>query len=328
MSDVIDKIKKLAIDEREKANKLKADILLLSEEIRRGKINLTFKEVKGTVGEHIACAIDGGKFEVDLGDSYLIIAKAVSVIGKYGETKEIPPTIVRDFKIVSDYYGEDEVKKRSIILMLTLETNLLSKANCDKIFIDGPLIDPPVYDEELEEYFLVRSSVIKRKEPIGIVKRFSHRLLINYLNDMGYNFSNVRESYLVTILFSELRRNLKSKEAVALGWIDWDEIFKKKSNIFKDLEGLSKAYLKLGLKIYSSYFQLSPISPVVRIDTLLPSGLDFIKIWGIEGEKEVTILNKIADNLAKVKSEEANSYVSLFRMLRGNEDFFSYLSKF
>ncbi|BFH73830.1 DNA double-strand break repair nuclease NurA [Sulfurisphaera javensis] len=326
MSDIIDKIKKLAIEEKEKANKLKADVILLAEDIRKGRLNIEFKKIDEKVNEHNACAIDGGKYEVDLGDSYLIIAKAVTVMGKYGEVKEIPPTIVRDFKIISDYYGEDEVKKHSISLMLTLETNLLSRANCEKIFIDGPLLDPPVYEPSLEEYFIVRSNIIQKKKPIGIVKRFSHRILIKELENEGYNLLNMRESYLVTTLIMELRKNMKNKDTVMLGWIDWDEVFKR-GEIISDLEGLSKAYQKFNTKIYSAYFQLSAISPIVRIDSLIPEELEYIKAWGIEGEKEVTILNKLADSLAKIKNEEVKSYVTLFQSIKGT-DFFSYLSRF
>lgn len=326
MSDIIEKIKEIALEEKEKANKLRADIMLIADDIRSKRLDISFETVNGSVVEHTACAIDGGKYEFDLGDSYLIMAKAVNVTGKYGEVKKIPPTVIRDFKIISDYYGEDEVKKNSISLMLSLETSLLNNANSDIVFIDGPLIDPPVYDESLDEYFIVRSSIVKRKNPIGIVKRFSHRILIKYLINQGYELTNVRESYLVTMLMTELRKNVKNKESVFLGWIDWNKIFKEGESL-SDLNSLEKAYRKFDTPMYSAYFQLSAISPVVRIDVITQGGIEYVKSWGIEGEKEVTILNKIADSLAKFKEEEAKSYVSLFQIVRGT-DLQSYLSKF
>lgn len=326
MREVIEKIKELAEEEREKANKLKADIMLIADDIRSKRLDISFEIVNGTSKDHTACAIDGGKFEFDLGDSYLIMAKAVNVTGKYGDVKTIPPTVIRDFRIISDYFGEDEVKKNSVMLMLSLETSLLSKAESDIIFIDGPLIDPPAYDESLEEYFLVRSSIVKNKKPIGIVKRFSHRLLTKLLLNQGYELTNVRESYLVTMIISELRKNVKNKESVFLGWIDWGKIFKE-GNSLSDLSNLEKAYRKFGLPMYSAYFQFSSISPVVRIDVITQEGIEYVKSWGIEGEKEVTILNKIADSLAKFKEEEVKSYVSLFQIIRGG-DLQSYLSKF
>ena len=326
MNEIIEKIKEIALEEKENDNKLKADIMLIADDIKSKRLDISFETVNESVNEHTACAIDGGKFEFDLGDSYLIMAKAVSVTGKYGEVKQIPPTIIRDFRVINDYYGEDEVKKNSIILMLSLETSLLSKADSDIIFIDGPLIDPPVYDESLDEYFLVRSSIVKKKKPIGIVKRFSHRLLIKYLINQGYEFTNARESYLVTMLITELRKNVKNKESVFLGWIDWNKIFKE-GKLLSDLNSLEKAYRKFNSQMYSAYFQLNAISPVVRIDVITPEGINYVKSWGIEGEKEVTILNKIADSLAKFKEEEVKSYVSLFQIIRG-ADLQSYLSKF
>lgn len=326
MNDIIEKIKELALEEREKANKLKADIMLIADDIKNKRLDISFEIVNGTSAKHTACAIDGGKFEFDLGDSYLIMAKAVSVTGNYGDVKTIPPTVIRDFKIISDYYGEDEVRKNSILLMLTLETSLLSKADSDVIFIDGPLIDPPIYDESLDEYFLVRSSIVKNKKPIGIVKRFSHRLLTKYLITQGYELANVRESYLVAMLMAELRKNVKNKDSVFLGWINWGKIFKEGKSLL-DLNNLEKAYRKFNLPMYSAYFQLSAISPVVRIDVINQEGIEYVKSWGIEGEKEVTILNKIADTLAKFREEEIKSYVSLFQIVRGF-DLQSYLSKF
>lgn len=325
MSEIVDKIKKLALEEKEKYSKFKADILLLADDIRKGKLDLTFEKVEGEVKEHTACAIDGGKYEFDLGDAYLIMVKAVSVLGKYGEKKEIPPQVLRDFKIVSDYYGIDAVRKDSILLMLSLETSLLSKANCDVIFIDGPLLDPPVYDESAEEYFMIRRSVVERKKPIGIVKRFSHRFLIKFLFNEGYDLLDFRESYLVTSLIMELRKEFKAKDSVMLGWIDWSKIFQGKE--MADLKGIEEAYKHFNLNLYSAYFQLNAISPVVRIDVVNKRGLEYVKSWGLEGEKEVTILNKIADKLSKISEEEARNYVSLFQMIRGH-DFYSYLSKF
>lgn len=326
MNDVVDKIRKIALEEKEKAEKLRADIILIADDINHDKLGISFERLQGKAKEHTACAVDGGKYEFDLGDSYLIMAKAVRVTGKYGEMKEIPNTVVRDFKVINDYYGEDEVKKRSIYLMLSLETSLLSSSDCDVIFIDGPLIDPPVYDESLEDYFLIRSSVVMKKKPIGIVKRFSHRLLVNHLLDQGYPLSNVRESYLVTRLIRELRKNVKNSDSVILGWIDWSKVFKEGDTTL-DLSGLKKAYERFGLQIYSAYFQLNVISPVVRIDSVIPSGLEYVLAWGIEGQKELTLLNKIADNLAKFKEEEVRSYISLFQTIRGT-DFDAFLSKF
>jgi len=82
--------------------------------------------------------------------------------------------------------------------MLSLETGLIEKCeDCDVIFVDGPIVDPPTYYEEdveienilsLDKLALYRSTVLRRlkgknKLIMGIVKNFSHRILIKeFLN--------------------------------------------------------------------------------------------------------------------------------------------------
>jgi len=318
-TDILNKIKKLAEEEDEKARKVDAILSLVAEDIYYGNSDLEFLEINNARNPHIACAVDGSKYQLDVGDFSLIIARAVKVKGIYGEKgKRIPPDIKEDVKLEDNYYGEDKVGKDAILLMLTLETEILSScSDCDVIFIDGPIIDPPTYDdndEDLKKFHEVRKLTISTSDKIiGIVKRFAQRFLINKLINDGYaQLIEARESYIVQNLFLKLRQKFEDyKNPRFLGWISWDSIFS--SNYTTDLAGLGKAYKKYNIKLYSGYFQQNAISPVARIDVLSPDNnkLAYIATWSYPGITEVTILNKLADDISNVSKAEAEAYLNL-----------------
>ncbi len=318
MSSVLDKIRKLAEEEDEKARKIDAMLSLVAEDIYYGNSNLEFLSVNKAQNRHLACAVDGSKYQLDVGDFSLIIARAVKIKGILDEGKKIPPDVKEDVKLEDNYYGEDKVSKDAILLMLSLETEILSScSDCDIVFIDGPIIDPPTYDEnddDLKRFHEARKLVISNNDKIiGIVKRFAQRFLINKLINEGYaQLIEARESYVAQSLFYKLRQKLEDyKTPRFLGWISWDEIFS--SNYTTDLAGLGKAYMKYNVKLYSGYFQQNAISPVARVDVLKPDNekLAYIATWSYQGINEITILNKLADDIANVSKAEAEAYLKL-----------------
>jgi hypothetical protein len=328
LEETFKRLEDLAKDETEKLRKINTIINYIAEDIFLGNIDLDIEIAKPDVKPHIANSVDGSMYQVDIGDIYLIIARAVKITGIYSEKREIPPEIVEDFKIVSDYYGIDTAKKDAILLMLSLETKLLETCNSDIIFIDGPLVDPPVFSDQiygktvLENLTYQRSQIFNKNydKVVGIVKRFSQRFLINYLLSEGYSqIESTMERFFVSNLISKLRnkKGIKNNASVFLGWINWDKIFQE--SIVDDLENTKMAYLKyrenLNYTIFSAYYQYDTISPISRIDVLglnSPSNLqNFITAWGASGYSEVTVLNKLADNFSEISKDEANAYAKL-----------------
>ncbi|BDC18394.1 DNA double-strand break repair nuclease NurA [Acidianus sp. HS-5] len=319
MSSILHKIRKLAEEEDEKARKIDTILSLVTEDIYYGNSDLEFLSINKMKTHHLACAVDGSKYQLDVGDFSLIIARAVKVKGILeNEGKKIPPDVKEDVKLEDNYYGEDKVSKDAILLMLTLETEILSScSDCDIIFIDGPIIDPPTYDEndeDLKRFHEARKLVISNNDKIiGIVKRFAQRFLISKLINEGYaQLIEARESYVVQSLFYKLRQKLEDyKNPRFLGWISWNDIFSSKYTT--DLAGLGKAYVKYNVKMYSGYFQENAISPVARIDVLKPDNekLAYIATWSYQGINEVTILNKLADDISNVSKAEAEAYLKL-----------------
>lgn len=322
------RLEDLARDETEKLRKISIITDYIADEITLGNIDLDMDIAKSEVRQHVATSVDGSMYQVDIGDIYLIIARAVKITGIYSQRREIPPEIAEDFKIVSDYYGIDTAKKDAILLMLSLETNLLETCNSDIIFIDGPLVDPPVFSDQiygkdiLENLAYRRSEIFNKnhEKVVGIVKRFSQRFMINYLLSNGYSqISNSMERFFISNLISKLRnkKGIKNSMPIILGWINWDKVFER--SVINDLESTKIAYQKykekLNYSIFSAYYQYDAISPVSRIDVLglnYPFNLqDFITAWGASGYSEVTILNKLADDFSEISKNEANAYAKL-----------------
>jgi len=105
---------------------------------------------------------------------------------------------------------------------------------------------------------------------------------------------------------------------IFLGWINWDSLINNQI-ILDDLKGISKAYnqykkaFNYSLSIYSLYYQYNITSPIVRIDMLSEKEPDFTPIkylntWAMQGIREVTLLNKLADELSEINSQDAKKY--------------------
>ncbi|MBW9140267.1 MAG: DNA double-strand break repair nuclease NurA [Candidatus Aramenus sp.] len=323
--DVLGKIEALAKEESEKLRKLNASVEMVAEDIYYGNVELEFFKVEKEDRPHSASAVDGSMYQVYVGDVFLIMVRAVKVYGYFANKREVPPKVVDDFRVVGDYYGLDAVKKMAITLMLSVETGLMEEEDTDVLFVDGPLVDPPVYSDQifgkeaLDQLISKRSSIFNRKPEkfIGVVKRFSQRFLVNLVGNYP-RLEEATERFVVTRLFDSLRKkySIHPKEPVALGWIDWDEVASRE--VTGDLEGTKMAYLKyreiLGYPILSAYYQQDQISPVSRIDVLGKEGkrnLRFVSTWGVSGYPEVVLLNKIADDLSEIKKIEADAYAKL-----------------
>lgn len=328
--------------EREKVNTL---IEIAFEDIRDGNLDLEFREVKERSTPHNACAIDGSRYIVPLRDSVFVIARAVAVRGedKEGE-KDIPPQIEEEFKIASNYYDENVIGNKSILLMLYLETTLLNKCEgSDVIMIDGPLIDPPTYYEDphvddfpdLSDYVKFRADVLMQKKRnsaiIGISKRFSQRFLINYLMNRGLKqISKATENFIVSMLFLKYRKYKNMYDSsLYLGPIRWEDSLRdRRVNELDSLEvaySAYKRYFQDELEITSFYYQRDLASPIGRIDVLSKKGEDpekdltFVDRWALPGLREITIINKLADDLSNVSRNESERLISLYNMIISKE---------
>jgi len=350
--DIVKKIKSVAEKEIENRKNIISQIEIIYDDIINENLELNFIKVDSkNTEDHVACGIDGGKYEAELEDITFVFAKAALVVGKFHSKKSIPKSIKEDFRILENYYGKSNVMNTSILFMLHLETKMIEACEeCDVIFIDGPIIEPPYYEGnyiklgdffDVDELIKYRSKIIgkfKNKFMIGIVKNFYHRFVINYLVSEGYRkLQNARESYLVYNLFMRYRKENKYEGALALGNINWDSIFKKEN--VDDLKFLSNVYSRYkkenkDIEMSSVYFQIDSISPIARVD--FESSKDVMKVlslvtaWGVGGIKEVVILNKLADEYSSITQKDVMNYIELFKIFYNknfNDEFIVKLMK-
>ncbi|WP_338603979.1 DNA double-strand break repair nuclease NurA [Sulfolobus tengchongensis] len=341
LNDIIQKINELANRDIDERSKIATAIDLIYDDIKSGNINMEIGFYDETHDiDHMACSVDGSKYEIELSDVTLILARAVKVIGQKRDKKSIPSEVTEEFRIVENYYDKNIISNKSILLMLSLETKLLEKCHdCNIVFIDGPIIDPPVYYEEdvevenilsLNKFTLYRSLVLKQlkskeKVVMGIVKNFSHRLLIKELINSYPTLFKARENYIITnIVYKYRLEKNELHKPIFLGWINWDSLID--GELLDDLKGIAKAYKEykknLGtLSIYSLYYQYNMTSPIVRIDVLNEAKpnveiIKYLNTWAIANVKEVTILNKLADDLSEIDSQDAKKYALLFNLAR------------
>ncbi|AOL16952.1 nuclease [Sulfolobus sp. A20] len=345
INDILAKINEMANRDIEQLSKLKTFVNLIYDDIVNGStdINIKFLEAKDNTN-HVACSIDGSKYEIELSDITLIIARAVRIIGHLKDNKGIPSSILEDFRIIENYYDKNIISNKSILFMLSLETRLLETCEeCDVIFLDGPIVDPPTYYEEdidlegimsLGKLAMYRSLLIKnlldnRKKIFGIVKNFSHRIMTKKFISNGFSvLSKARESYLVgNIIYRFRLENNEFSKPVFLGWINWD-LLMDHNNTLDDLKGISKAYenykRNLGdFSIYSAYYQYDANSPLARLDVVYRlepkiEDIKYVNTWAIARTEEITLLNKLADDFSEIKFSEARNYATLFKLMRDN----------
>ena len=266
------------------------------------------------------CAIDGSKNVENLGDAYLIVAKAVKVIGEVrGDKVVVPREPIVDVAIEDDYNGEDSVRHDSIKLMLKLESELIDD-ECEVLFLDGPIIDPPITANDVRKQNIpslaelaemrarrVYDLLKKGKVVMGIVKRFSERFLVSKLVEKGVLDSlDYREGMVVSLLL----------DRGAIGWLDWEDMGKVS---LPEVKGLYNAYVLYksvaDFKISSLYIRVSNISPPVRVDVAYvndrPKAEDVLGVispWVVEGKAELTLLTLLADVFSAVSGEEISKY--------------------
>lgn len=344
LNDILHKINEIVNKDLDQRGKMKTVVNLIYDDLINNNIDLQiqFLNPEKDISNHIACSIDGSKYEIETDDLTLILARAVKVKGEKGKGKNIPSEIEEDFRIIENYYDKNIISNKSVLFMLSLETKMLEKCeDCDIILIDGPIIDPPVYYDEdveiedittLDKYTIYRASVLKKlkdknKIIMGIAKNFSHRLLVKKLIDYYKILSSARESYLVGNIFYKYRlEKSEYKKPIFLGWINWDSLIQ--GEVLDDLKGISKAYKKYkdilkDFSIYSCYYQYDATSSIGRIDFLSKEPpsielLNYINAWAIPEVKEITLLNKLADDLSEIKYNDAKKYALIFDLLKEN----------
>jgi hypothetical protein len=282
-----------------------------------------FSRVKG-----IYCAIDGSKNVQNLGDVYLIIAKAVKVIGEVTSGKKV---VNRDpvfaVEIEDDYMGEDTVSNDSIRLMINLESQLLGTCDeCDYVLLDGPIVDPPIIDEKggkqsipsLKELARTRAQHVTRmlekgKAILGIAKRFSERFIVSLLKERGYlKDTDYREKMVVDSLLSRF----VGEEIVGIGVIEWDKISREVSELDKLMSAYEayKEYSDGKLKIASVYVKASRIGVPSRVDIAYINGYDVEKVlsliatWVVKDRAELNLLTVMADALSAINNQEVKQF--------------------
>ena len=302
-----------------------------------------YKRVKG-----VYCAVDGSKNVQNLGDAYLLVAKAVKVVGEVTSDKRI---INRDpvfaVEIEDDYMGEDTVNYDSIRLMISLETRLIKECeDCDFVLLDGPIIDPPVIDDRggkssipsLRELAETRARYIREllergKIVIGVVKRFSERFLVSLLKEKGY-LKDVE--YKEKMVVDSLLSRFASDDIVGLGVVEWDKLNASVSEIDK----LMKAYDVYkgvgGFRVSSIYVKASKLSVPSRVDIAYLSDYDVEKVLSIlstfasRDRAEVSILLVLADELSTVSNQDVARFKDYYvqRMVERLRDDVYLLSNF
>ncbi|MEM4001634.1 MAG: DNA double-strand break repair nuclease NurA, partial [Saccharolobus sp.] len=173
INEIIKKVNELATKDVDERGKINMATNLIFDDITSNNSELKIGILDEIINsDHIACAVDGSKYEIELSDVTLILARAVKILGKKKDKKSVPSEIAEDFKIIENYYDKNVISNKSILFMLSLETGLIEKCeDCDVIFIDGPIVDPPTYYEEdveienilsLDKLALYRSTVLRR----------------------------------------------------------------------------------------------------------------------------------------------------------------------
>jgi hypothetical protein len=251
----------------ERLRKLSSKIALLIEE--KGflfkestlkQIKLRHKRVIGIDGSFQLVGGAGGKW-------YAPISVARIIFEKFGEQ----PSVDIFWAGIEEIDESDDPKPNIVasIMMLTAESKAILNwgvSNKDAfVFIDGPVVDPPVVTHIKEDYVKDRCKGIKKclqkSIVIGCVKRSRDRFYIQYLEKSIANKTEKRhlkqfltDQHLMAYIFSQLRRNGYSGP-IFTKWIDISSVNK-----------MYELYKKNGVYITCLFFQKSLASPVLRLD--------------------------------------------------------------
>lgn len=179
------------------------------------------------------------------------------------------------------------VKEKAALGMLAGETKAIenwgNKKKSSLIFIDGPIADPPFYNNR--NYIEDRSNAIKKclrhSLVIGCVKRPRESFFIKEFENISKkSFGDFpSDQYLFTYLFSAFRFKNKYSGALYSTFLDISN------------SGSYKLYKEYGVHVYSTFFQKSIDSKILRLD--IPLLGEKIKTGQIEQ------VNKICSNAIK-----------------------------
>ena len=162
-----------------------------------------------------------------------------------------------------------EPKNVASLMMLTAESKaILNWGTLNKqsfVFIDGPVVDPPVMTLGGENYIRDRcegiKKCLKRSIVIGCVKRARDRFYIQYLENLfpstlmkDYLSQFLTDQHLMAYIFAHARSK-KYFGPIFTKWIDISSVNK-----------IYKLYKKHGVHVTCLFFQKSMTSPVLRLD--------------------------------------------------------------
>ncbi|RLE56936.1 MAG: hypothetical protein DRJ30_01550 [Candidatus Methanomethylicota archaeon] len=168
-----------------------------------------------------------------------------------------------------DETDHPEPKNVASLMMLTAESKaILNWGTLNKpsfVFIDGPVVDPPVMSLGGEDYIKDRCEGIKKclekSIVIGCVKRSRDRFYIKYLEKLLSNTSAkdylsqfLTDQHLMAYIFAHARSR-KYFGPIFTNWIDISSVNK-----------IYELYKKHGIYVTCLFFQKSMTSPVLRLD--------------------------------------------------------------
>ncbi|MFX1298486.1 MAG: DNA double-strand break repair nuclease NurA [Promethearchaeota archaeon] len=168
-----------------------------------------------------------------------------------------------------DEHEDPRVNLLSEMKMLIGESKALlnwgSKNKRSLIFIDGPIVDPPFYRKEHNNYIDFRCQSIKttfnKSILIGCVKRIREKFFINYISK-NYGINDVEkfptDQHLMLFLFTKLR-TIKTNGSIYTQWIDLGEV---------DDPAINK-YNQKGIFLVSFFYERDIKSKILRIDLAL-----------------------------------------------------------
>ncbi|MEM3612663.1 MAG: DNA double-strand break repair nuclease NurA [Candidatus Bathyarchaeia archaeon] len=176
-----------------------------------------------------------------------------------------------------DQHKHPNVETEASIRMLLVETKALSEwasSTSDRrsvVFIDGPIVDPPYYDEN--EYVKYRCDVISKCLDrdiflIGCVKRVLGKPFINYVTNKLLKDNNEKS-----------RLHQFTSDIHLINYVFTKEYFSGAKGVLATLpvdiseeDNVHKAYLKHGIRVFSFFMQKDAFASPIRLD--IPQKLD------------------------------------------------------
>jgi len=254
----------------------KEDVLEKLKKIPVGAVDGSFQVVGGR----------GGKWYAILGISQLIAENGFT----------LNPTVKVDGLIEPlEAVDEADARKKSEIVMLLGETKAtraiaerLSHKGESYIFVDGPVIDPPLYmdknyiDERVEAFkFCDKNNV----GIIGFVKRILGREYLNFVKE-EFEIETVDEftndlDLLSTVMFIAIKTIKSPVYTYPLSYGEAEEAMYA-----------YKTYKEKGLNIYYSYYKPTLRSRIYRVEYASSKELNEIKVNEIF-RKIFSLLNKV-----------------------------------